>query len=246
MIMFAIYILALVAMVVFTIIWNSRYCFKSSSQRWFTTAQLSPEFRAQFAQQLALCDIPCKKIIQSAPSRILGGSDNRPIISAAGELLIDEERCATLAPDVFAAGLEYELAQVQSNFCWYSMVLAVISIISFGPLVHGLNIVVQNFLTTHTTGFLPALMYLPAVLIRFIDTWLLVQLFIIFGLNALLEVVMTQWSVHAIFNSGEYSGSLIDYFAYQETYITAGLDQTFLISRMRKYLEKLQRNETSE
>lgn len=236
MIMLIITIILMASFFFATSTFNGRYCFGFLAHRFYTTGELSDEFRAQFASQLAQCSLPCKRFLSSKVSRFFQSPDNRPIIYAAGEIYINEDICKSFSPEGFAAGLAYEQAHHDCGFYMYSVLIMFIIFAGCMPLVAILNVILQSLVTCdHPWMIISWLAYG----VNLLYVWPLLQFIIILGCIILLEFALGASVVSFYANSGHDLKSLLRYLKYVESYVTVVLNQTFNVTSNRKHCEKL-------
>lgn len=246
MIMLLISITILIGSVVAVMVFSTRYWVKSISKTHFITTELSPEFREQFAHELAECSLPCKRFIGETTISTITGLDNRPIIPAEGQLLINEERCKYFSSKVFSAGLEYEQAHITYHY-YLSTVFVSLGIIALSfPLVHYINVALKIFITTYRIPIVTGIAQFLAPIFNFFDTWVIAQVPVTMALMAWSEYIVAHMIVKYLVNYGTFSEWLLEYLKYQESYVSPGINQTFNISSNRKYLEQLLEQQKSE
>ena len=237
MIMLIITIVLIVAAFIGTSAFSARYCFGFLAHRFYTTSELSDEFRAQFSLQLAQCSLPCKRFMSSKTSTMWQGPDNRPIIYAAGEMYINEDICKPFSPEGFAAGLAYEQAHHDAGFYMYSELIMFIIFAGCMPLVAILNGILQPLVAYGQQPW--AIVSVIAYGVNLLYVWPLLQLGIVLGGAIFLEFALGASVVNFYAASGYDLKSLLRYLKYVEGTVTVGLNQTFNISSNRKRCEKL-------
>ena len=234
--MLIITIIMMASFFVFTSVFTARYCFGFLARRFYTVGELSAEFRAQFASQLAQCPLPCKRFISSKISEIWKGPDNRPIIYAAGEIYINEDFCKHFSPEVFAAGLAYEQAHHDSGFYIYAELMMFILFVGCVPLITILNSTLQSMVATdHPWMIVSAIAYI----VNLLYVWPLLQFIILIGCAILLEYALGESVVNFYAARGYDLKGLLRYLKYVESHVTIGVNRAFNITSNRKHCEKL-------
>jgi hypothetical protein len=221
---------------VVTSAFNARYCFRFFARKFYTVAELSDEFSTQFSFQLVKCSLPCKRLVSSEISQLLGGPDNRPIIYAAGEMYINEDICKHFSSKKFAAGLAYEQSHYDSGFYMYSQLIMLIIVVGCMPMVAFLNDILQQLIARDHSWIIVSLL---AYGVNLLHRWPLLQVIILVRGIILLEFVLGRLVVNFYVNSGYDLKSLLEYLQYVEGYVTPGLNTTFNVSSNRRYCEKL-------
>lgn len=218
----------------------ARYCFKVAARKFYTTDELSPEFRTRFDAQLAQCGLPCKRFISSQVCQMWEGEDNRPVIYAAGELYINEERCRNLSHEEFLAGLLYEQAHHDTGFYRYSELVMGIIFIGCLPLVALLNGVLQWWIVN---GHPWQVVYGFAYIVNVLHSWPLLQFIPLLAGTILLEFALGE-SVVNFYAAQSYDlNALRSYLQYVENTVSMGLNNTFNASSNRKRCEKILEDE---
>lgn len=235
MIMLIMTIILMAATFVAISVFTARYCFKFLARRYYNVGELSDEFRAKFASQLAQCSLPCKRFISSKFSQTLQGFDNRPIIYAAGEIYINEDICKHFSPEGFAAGLAYEQAHYDSGFYMYSELIMFIIFAGCIPAFAVLNGILQSLAAYHPWIIISMLAYV----INLLHVWPLLQFIPVLGCVIFLEFALGASVVNFYANKGYDLKSLLRYLKYVESYVSVGVNQTFNITSNRKRCEKL-------
>lgn len=214
----------------------ARYCFKVAARKFYTTTELSPEFRTRFDYQLAQCGLPCKRLVNSQVSQPWEGEDNRPVIYAAGELYINEDRCKNLSHEEFLAGLLYEQAHHDTGFYRYSWLIMAIIFIGCLPIVALLNTALQSWVVHgHPWQVVLGLAYV----VNLLHTWPLWQFIPLLAGTIVLEFAFGESVVNFYAARGYDLKTLRSYLHYVENTVTVGLNGTFNISCNRKRCEKL-------
>jgi len=214
----------------------ARYCFKVAAHRFYTTGELSDEFRTKFASQLAQCGLPCKRFISSQVCQMWQGEDDRPVIYAAGELYINEDRCKNLSHEEFVAGLRYEQAHHDTGFYRYSELIMCIIFIGCLPLVALLNDILQSWVVH---GHPWQVIFWLAYLVNLLHVWPLLQFIPLLAGTIVLEFALGASVVDFYAARGYDLKALLSYLHYVENTVAVGLNNTFNISSNRKRCEKL-------
>lgn len=214
----------------------ARYCFKIAARKFYTTTELSSEFRTQFDAQLAQCGLPCKRFVSSQVVQMWQGEDDRPVIYAAGELYINEDRCKNLSHEEFVAGLLYEQAHHDTAFYIYSEIIMAIIFIGCMPLVALLNGILQSWVVH---GHPWQVVFGLAYVVNLLQTWPLLQFIPLLAGTILLEFALGESVVNFYAGKGYNLKALCSYLQYVENTVAAGLNSTFNVSSNRKRCEKL-------
>lgn len=231
-------VVVLVGIQIFVMFVSSRYWLKSVAEREFITAELSLAFRQHFEAELACCSVPYKRFVEASDKNSIR-IDNRPIMHAAGELMINEELCWHLSPKSFLAGLEYEQAHIQRKYYLTTFIISAFILALGIPFLHLLNLAIKGFIVAYKIPVITGITQFIGWHINFFDTWTIGRIGCLYGFMAWSEFIVAHSIVKHLVYHGKFSVGLLEYLVYQESYVSPVTNQEFNITSNRKYLEKL-------